>query len=311
MKGALGHTLEGKRLDRWMALLSSMRPEDAPAIAALLDEEQRVGRAFPAETTAFWQAWADLDAKGAWAYIQTNAETRGGRGTEPLMKAWAFSDPQAAGEAFRQLGDSPLADSALSGLMHGLAESDPGSAVTFAATLPEGRQIDAAVHATGSVIYMLGNENAQAWFDALPASSPIFNKEAARVVMESLSRSDPGSVEAFAMARLDQQWCSRPAEQNFAASMILRNGGSPWNYVASVMEKHPRPEEPLALATWVARLNPQSALTWADSNPDSPATDQVLAGLARHYQERGFQDKAAELLPRIKEPSIRQLLEQE
>jgi hypothetical protein len=227
------------------------------------------------------------------------------------MKAWAFSDPQAAGEAFRNLGDSPLADSALSGLMHGLAESDPGSAVTFAATLPEGRQIDAAVHATGSVIYMLGNENAQGWFDALPASSPIFNKEAARVVMESLSRSDPGSVEAFAMARLDQQWCTRPAEQNFAASMILRNGGSPWNYVASVMEKHPRPEEPLALATWVARLNPQSALTWADSNPDSPATDQVLAGLARHYQERGFQDKAAELLPRIKEPSIRQLLEQE
>lgn len=311
MKGALGHTLEGKRLDRWMALLSTMRAEDAPAIAALLDEEQRVGRDFPAETTAFWQAWAERDAKGAWAYIQANADTRGGRGTEPLMKAWAFGDPQAAAEAFRQLGDSPLADSALSGLMHGLAESDPGSAVTFAATLPEGRQISAAVHATGSVIYMLGNENAQTWFDGLPANSPIFNKEAARVVMESLSRSDPGSVESFAMARLDQQWCTRPAEQNFAASMILRNGGSPWNYVASVMEKHPRPEEPLALATWVARLNPQSAITWADSNPDSPAADQVLAGLARHYQERGFQDKAAELLPRIKEPAIRQLLEQE
>lgn len=60
-------------------------------------------------------------------------------------------------------------------------------------------------------------------------------------------------------------------------------------------QRHPRPEEPLALTTWMARLNPQSALDWADSNPDSPATDQILAGLARHYQERSFLDKADEL----------------
>ncbi len=311
MKGALGHPLEGKRLERWMALLSTMRPADAPAIAALLDEEQRLGRAFPAAATAFWQAWADLDATGAWSHVQANADAGGKQGSEPFMKAWAFGDPRAATEAFRQLGDSPLADGAFSGLMHGLAESDPGSAVAFAATLPEDRQIDAAVHVSGSMIYMLGNEGVQAWFDALPATTPTFNKEAARVVMESLSRSDPGSVESFAMARLDQQWSSRPAEQNFAASMILRNGGSPWNYVASAMDKHPRPEEPLALATWVARLNPQSALDWADSNPDSPATDRILAGLARHYQERGFLDMAGELAPRIREPAIRRLLEQE
>lgn len=98
------------------------------------------------------------------------------------MKAWAFGDPRAATEAFRQLGDSPLADGAFSGLMHGLAESDPGSAVTFAAILPEDRQIDAVVYVSGSMIYMLvcwGRRRA-GMVRCPAATTPICNKEAAR-----------------------------------------------------------------------------------------------------------------------------------
>lgn len=311
MKGALGHTLEGKRLEKWMTLLSTMQSEDGPAIAALLHEEWVAGRNFGVEAMAFWQYWATIDGPAAWAYARENPDAGGRGGAESILKAWAFADPQAAMASFRELGDSPLAGSALAGLAHGLAESDPSAATEFASTLPEGKQIEAAVHVSGSVIHAMGNEGAQAWFDKLPSGTPIFNKEASRVMMESLSRAEPGSVEKFALARLDQEWSKRPAEQNFAASMILRNGGSPWDFVATVMDKYPRPEEPLALTTWVARLNPASAITWADSNPDHPATDRILAGVIQVYRQRGATDEAADLLARIKEPSVREMVSQE
>lgn len=311
MKGALGHSLEGKRLEKWMDLLSTMRSEDGPAIAALLHEEWLAGRNFGVEAMAFWQSWASIDGRAAWTYAQEHPDAGGRGGAESILKAWAFADPQAAMASFRELGDSPLAGSALAGLAHGLAESDPAAAVEFASTLPGEKQTETAVHVAGSLIHAMGNEGAEAWFDKLPSDTPIFNKEASRVMMESLSRSDPGSVEKFAFARLDQEWSKRPAEQNFAASMILRNGGSPWEYVATVMEKYPRPEEPLALTTWVARLNPASAITWADSNPDHPAADKILAGAIRAYRQRGAADEAGALLDRIKEPSVRTLAEQE
>lgn len=311
MKGALGHNLEGKRMEKWMALLATMKPEDGPAIAQLLHEEREAGRDYRTETTAFWQLWASKDGKAAWAFANEHPEIVGKAAIENVLKAWAFSDPQAAIATFSGLGESPNSQAALAGLAHGLAESDPAAAVAFAASLPDQRQIEAAVHVSGSIIGATGNAGAEVWFDKLPAENPIFNKESARVLMEALSRSDPGSVEKFALARLDQEWSTRPAEQNFAASMILRNGGSPWDYVATVMEKHPRPEEPLAFTTWVARLSPKSAVDWADANPDNPATDKVLAGVIRVYRQKGAMEEAANLLERIKEPSVREMAERD
>jgi len=311
MKGALGHALESRRLEKWMALLSTMRPEDGPAIAALLHEEKLAGREFKLETMAFWQTWARIDGQAAWAHAREHADAGGRDGAEALLKSWAFTDPEAAKTAFAELGDSPLADAALAGLAHGLAESDPAAAVEFASNLPEGKQIEATVHVSGSIIHAMGSEGAQAWFDRLPADAKIFNKEAARVLMESLSRSDPGAVEKFAFARLDQEWATRPAEQNFAASMILRNGGSPWEFVATVMEKYPRPEQPLAFSTWVATLNPNAAITWAEAHVDHPATDNILAGTAQALLRRGKQDEAAVVLSKIKEPAVRDLVQEE
>lgn len=87
--------------------------------------------------------------------------------------------------------------------------------------------------------------------------------------------------------------------------MILRNGGSPWDYVAKVMEKYPRPENPLALTTWVANLDPQSAINWANANPGHSAADQVLAGTARVLLNRGEQESANLLLGRVQDPALR------
>ncbi len=307
MKGSLGHSLESERLERWMALLAGMEPADAPAVAAMLRDEKAVGHLFGIETMMFWQTWGRVDPKGAWAYVQEHPEEAGKEGVNSLLKSWAFKDPAGARAAFEELGDSPLRAAALSGLGHGLAESDPAAAVAFASGLPNGQQTEAAVHISGSIIYTMGNEGAQAWFDKLPADSPAFNKESARVLMEALSRSDPGSVEKFAFARLDQEWSARPAEQNFAASMIARNGGSPWEYVSKVMEKYPRPEEPLAFTAWVANLDPQSAIAWADANPNDHATDAILAGTAQVYLKHGKPDEAAALLERVKDPAMRGL----
>lgn len=312
MKGALGNTLESRRLDRWMKLLAAMRPEDGPAIAALLHEEEMAGREFKAEAMAFWQTWAGVDAKGAWAYAQANDTAMKSGSVEALLKSWAFSDPSAAEKAFTELGDSPLREGALAGLMHGLAETNPAAATDYVTKrLPEDLQRDAAVHISGSLIYQLGNEGFQSWFDGISgAEAPAFQKEAARVLLESLSRSTPGAVEKFAMERLDQSWVARPDEQNFTVQMILRNGGSPWDYVSAVGEKQPVAGDPIGLATLAGlRANdPAGALAWVEAHPDNPASDRILAGTAQAMMMRGNEEQAKAIAAKIKEPSLRALV---
>ena len=59
----------------------------------------------------------------------------------------------------------------------------------------------------------------------------------------------------------------------------------------------------------MANLNPESAITWADANPDNPAADQILAGTARAFLRRGEEEKAQALLDRVQEPGLREMAE--
>ena len=308
MKGALGHSLESKRLQKWMLLLESLGPEDGPAIASLLHEELPGRAKLRHGIHRLLQTWARIDAKGAWAHLQAHQVERGRSGREAMFKSWSFEDPAAAMAAFAEIGDSPLAGAVLAGLGHGLAESDPAAAVRFAAGLSPELQIDAAVHISGSIIQAMGNEVAQDWFDQIPVDPPTFNKEAARVLMEALSRSKPARWK-------NSHWPvstsrGQPVRRNRTSRhrLIMRNGGSPWDYVATMMEKHPRPEEPLAFTTWVANLDPGSALEWAESNPDHPATDKVAGRRGAAYVQRGSRAEAEVLMERIQEPAVREMI---
>jgi hypothetical protein len=311
-KATLGQALDQIRLERWIQLLGKMHPEDAVSIAELLAAERVDGRDYPTATMLFWQNWARVDPQGALAYLHEHPEDNASGGMEQLMKGWAFFDPAAAMEAFSNLGDSPLTGAALAGLASGMARSDPTAAVDFATGLPAQFEAKAAGLVSQSVIKESGVEEARAWFDALPAKSPIFQKEAVRVLLENMThRSEPGAVEKFAMERLDQGWSSRPSEQNFAASMILRNGGSPWDYVSTIMEKYPNTENPLAIAKWVSVLDADSAVIWVDAHPDHQNADKILAGAAQALLQKGKQAEAEALLARIKQAEIRDMVGQQ
>lgn len=306
-KAALRQGLDYARIERWLQLLGTMSPEEALDLAEFLKAEKADGRSYPIATMLFWQEWARVDAKGALRYAREHADTEG---IGHLMKGWVVFDPAGAMAAFPELNEThpALSGAALQGLASGLAGTSPAVAADFAMGLPDKFKVPAASLVSETVIRESSMGEARSWFDGLPASSPLFQKEAVRVLLENMTRrSEPGEVEKFVMERLDQAWSSRPAEQNFAASMILRNGGSPWDYVAKVMEKYPRPEDPLGLTTWVANLNPESAIAWADENPDHPAADQILAGTARVFLKRGEQGDANALLDRVQEPRLREM----
>ena len=309
-KAALAQGLDSKRIERWLQLLGTMSPEEALDLAEFLKAEKADGRTYPMATMIFWQEWARVDAKGALSYAR---EQKDAEGVRELMKGWVVFDPAGAMAAFPELnGTNPgLSGAALQGLASGLAATSPANAVDFATRLPDKFKASAANLVSETVVRESSVGEAQAWFDALPESAPIFQKEAVRVMLEHMTRrSGPGEVEKYVTDRLDQAWSSRPTEQNFAASMILRNGGEPWDYVAKVMEKYPRPEAPLALTTWVANLDPASAITWADANPGHPAADQVLAGTARVLLNRGEIDDANVLLDRVQKQEFRDLAEE-
>jgi len=306
MKGALGNTLEGKRLDRWIKLLSVMRAEDAPAIAALLHDEQMAGREFKTETMAFWQSWAAIDPQAAWAFAQEHEEGAGRHGVEALLKAWAFGDSHGAMEAFKQMGDSSLKGGALAGLAHGLAESDPKAALEFVVGLPPELQREASIHISGSIIYALGNEGAATWFDTLPAEAAGLQKEVGRVLLESLSRSDKGAVEDFAAGRLDQAWMAQRDEQSFTVDMINRNGGSPWEFVGAVAGKFPDADSSVRLATRAALRRPDEAVAWLQANPDHPGADAIRAGAAVALVGGDRKEEGFAMIEQIKDAAIRE-----
>jgi hypothetical protein len=304
-KAALAQGLDSTRIQRWLQLLGTMSPDEALDLADFLKAEKADGRGYPMATMLFWQEWARVDAKGALSYAR---EQKDAEGVSQLMKGWVVFDPVGAMAAFPELNETNpgLSGAALQGLASGLAGTSPAVAVDFAMGLPDKFKVSAANLVSETVVRESSVGEAQAWFDALPESAPIFQKEAVRVMLEHMTRrSAPGEVEKYVTERLDQAWSSRPAEQNFAASMILRNGSSPWDYVAKVMEKYQRPENPLALTTWVANLDPESAITWADANPGHPVADQVLAGTARVLLNRGEQEGANLLLGRVQDPALR------
>lgn len=263
------------------------------------------GREFKTETMAFWQTWARLDPTAAWARAQEHPDA-GRHGVEALLKSWAFEDPAAAGAAFKALGDSPLQDGALAGLAHGLAESNPEAAVAFVTGLDPQMQRLAGIHISGSIIYAMENEGAMTWLDGLPPEAASLQKEAARVILESLSRSKPGSVEKFALDRLDHAWMAKPDEQNFCVASILRNGGSPWEYVIALSEKTQDSATLDRLGTRAALHSPESASTWIAANPDHPAADQVRACTVTGLLNQGDRDAAQAMLSQIKDPALKE-----
>lgn len=301
-KEALSHTLLSKRLAQWARVLARMGPEDAPGIHALLKAEQAAGRDVGAEMKSFWETWCSFDRAAAWVYAEENG---GHADAESVLKAWAMIDPAGAERIYERLGDSPLAEGVIEGILHGLAESDPALVAAFVARLGEGRQEAAAVHVTGSMINRMGNVEAQKWFDEQQgAVSTGFHKEAARVPMESLSRSDPEQVEKFALERLDQPWAANRDEQHFVAMMNQRQGGSPWEYIGAALEKLPQAEDPISLPKYSAQRQPDEALEWFRANPEHPSAAYVAGGTAQALINRGRPEEAAALISSIRDPEV-------
>ncbi len=309
-KAVLGQTVDSVRIERWIQLLSKTVPRNAAAVAELLAAEKRDGRDYPTATILFWQTWGKEDGKGALAYALEHANEGGKTGIADLMKAWAFYDPKGAADAFANLGGSPLMESALGGLSRGLAGADPAAAVDFAARLPDDLQWSSAGEISGLVIRESSMTEAQAWFDALPANPPRFQRQALRVLLENMARrSGPAAVEEFLIKRLDQTWAANPSEQRAAATQIIANGGAPWDYMNKVMEKYPDTAQPFDFVVSTASRNPKSAIEWANANPDHPLADTVLAGTARVHLLNGRLDEAKALLERVKDPALRKSAE--
>ena len=159
-------------------------------------------------TMLFWQEWARVDAKGGLSYAREQKDVEG---VSQLMKGWVVFDPAGAMAAFPELSETNpgLSGAALQGLASGLAGTSPAVAVDFATRLPDKFKVSAANLVSETVVRESSVGEAQAWFDALPESAPIFQKEAVRVMLEHMTRrSGPGEVEKYVTERLDQAWSS-------------------------------------------------------------------------------------------------------
>lgn len=207
-KAALAQGLDSKRIERWLELLGTMSPEEALDLAEFLKAEKADGRSYPMATMLFWQEWARVDAKGGLSYAREQKDVEG---VSQLMKGWVVFDPAGAMAAFPELSETNpgLSGAALQGLASGLAGTSPAVAVDFATRLPDKFKVSAANLVSETVVRESSVGEAQAWFDALPESAPIFQKEAVRVMLEHMTRrSGPGEVEKYVTERLDQAWSS-------------------------------------------------------------------------------------------------------
>lgn len=286
MADAFESVTELARLRDWIDLIDDMGPEDALAIANLLEEKSAQGRDFGLFNKLFWQRWAEVDGQAAWDYISAKGEGYE-RDVDHFFKSWYVADPALSAATVAELFEAPIARKALEGLLHGWAESDPDGSVGFATTrLDAESQVQAAVHIGGSVIQQMGLDEAKAWYDRQRKDqAPAFDTEIARVFYFSLGQRNWDDALAFASENVNQPWAGNEREQVWVAQMAARSGHSPWDYVGQLAGRPDMDEENTYT---VARkvLHDRQAIgqlaEWLSANPNHAAS----AALTRALVER-------------------------
>ena len=141
-------------------------------------------------------AWAQADAVSALSYAKEN--TNGGFAQDTILTSWASTDPEAAIRWAQSNHDGDGPNPYLSGIIRGLAQSDPARATELLASLPRsierGRSLDFVL----PHLLEQGAIATRAWIASL--TDDALKNGAMERVADKLADSDPAGTASWLLA---------------------------------------------------------------------------------------------------------------
>lgn len=253
MRMVLTEPNEALREQKFMALLSRLTPADAPALQAIFVENDKLGRWFVPEYSAFTLRWGQVDGAASAEYARTHYTTHWNEGhMQRILRGWAETAPQQAVDWINANESVPdwMSRAAMKGLVEGYSLTDlRGAAKMLNEHLDDPAGREALEPLMDRFIQGEGLASAEKWFDTLPET------EAAAAVKGN-----------FFPKLLDRFLRGGDSTTEMAAQMVARHANEPWF----------SPNHTVEIASRYAKLDPVRAEAWATALPDGTAKSIAL-----------------------------------
>lgn len=274
-----------QRAATWQGLMNEMRPEDALAVRDIFSGLNEEGRRSAQEFQSFLHQWGRID--GA-----TAAPTLGEALFEDgkllgVMVGWGERDPHAALTWLKsQHAEFSGCNLVLSGVLEGMAATDPGAAETMLmenANNPEFKNILGRL--AGIRVEQGGLAAALNWFSQLAATpGPDSFKEASLTTLMQLAEKSgilTGGTPIPLAAYDREPWFPENAAQALGKAWAEKD---PIAGVAEI-QKMTSPEAKKTavrnLSVWWAAGSPESLSIWLTENGGHPMFDEAAYELTR------------------------------
>lgn len=281
LRAAFNEPNDLRRTGMLAELLSTLGPENLPAVLAMYESMPNRGWESIREWNMLMYAWGQFDGASAVAYARENmGGRRGGYLTAAAMRSWASVNPQAALEWKESAGSTggPGDFFLNAALISGFAQNDPAAAAAYVTAMDAGPQRQRLTGVLVNEYLKQGYGSATGWAQSL--SDPSLKTEAYTEIMRRWARDDVDAAARWLTPQLDQPFASAAAAE-LAGEMAETNPAGALDLVYSMPEGEAR-DEALAetLEEWAER-DPEAAALWLDEQPIAPATDLAVAAYAR------------------------------
>lgn len=269
------------RMPRWQALLAAMRPEDVEAVRDIFHQNDKEGRWWTDEFSAYWQQRGIVDgAVAAEAFANGKYADR----LASFMAGWGRSDPGAALEWVRGHPGKFNTQEALRNLVYGAGNKKASEAEALLLANAGDPQLqflyDRVAHMK---VYQEGMSGAKPWFEQLAAGSAPDNYKQSnmRTLVNLMSeRTGGASAAEFAGKFVSEPWL--PPE---AGSALAREWkGAPADNLAK-LEKIASPQAQQAagavLASQWAAHDVEGLSLWLTMNRTHPFFQEGTRALVK------------------------------
>lgn len=305
------------KMNQMMAeVLARMTPENAQVAMKAI---QNLGSRDPSQfylTSLFASAWGRMDGAKAVAYMQEQNSGRASMmGSAAALSGWAMGSPDEALAWLGEQEENPQNMIYTSGVISGLAKSDPAKATEFLNTIPEDNQMRGRyVDILAAEQAKLGMDEATSWAEGLDDEG--LRSDAFEDLANRFTQQDPAKAGEWIASRADEAWAKDAvvevadewAEQDPAAAVewahtlpedsqlgAMSAALKEWTesdpttaseYLADMEASPVRDQAVAGFTDQLAREDPQSAVTWAETIQDEGTRVEALTDAARAWMRQ-------------------------
>ena len=227
VKQALGELNEYRRMQMFQRAMQRLTKESAATMQEVFNEFGNKGCWYIPEYGFFLRRWGEVDGKAAADFVINRAGRDSGGWTgyvKRTLTGWVRNDPDGAVKWINTKENLHewVVDSSVQGIIAGLAEQDPGRAITFALSQAgESGRNGYFSTLTESLIYGPGIQQAEEWLAKIPAEGSLADakRRVFAQIVDGHLRGGPDAAAALTLKYADQPWVDPGSVQRIAKGL--------------------------------------------------------------------------------------------